>query len=157
ARDAAGNRTTSAGVTVTVSNTASTGPCPCSLWPAAATPSGIETSDTSAVEVGVRFRADADGAISGVRFYKGTTNTGTHVAHLWTNAGALLATATFSSETASGWQQVAFSSPVAVTANALYVASYHTDVGQYAVNANYFSTSGVDAAPLHAPVSSVSA
>ena len=81
--------------------------------------------------VGVRFRADTNGTITGVRFYKGAANTGTHVGNLWTNTGTLLATATFSGETASGWQQVTFSSPVAVTANTTYVASYHTNTGQY--------------------------
>ena len=30
-----------------------------------------------------------------LRFYKGASNTGTHVGHLWTSTGALLATATF--------------------------------------------------------------
>ena len=39
-------------------------------------------------------------------------NTGTHVAKLWTNTGTLMATATFTDETASGWQQVAFPSPI---------------------------------------------
>ena len=65
---------------------------------------------------GVRFRAEVDGLITGVRFYKSTTNTGTHVGHLWTRTGQLLATATFTNETASGWQQVSFATPVAVTA-----------------------------------------
>ena len=60
----------------------------------------------NAVEVGVKFRADADGRITGLRFYKGVGNTGTHVGHLWTRTGTLLATATFTSETATGWQQV---------------------------------------------------
>ena len=51
-----------------------------------------------------------NGYISGVRFYKGTTNTGVHIGNLWTTSGTLLATATFTNESASGWQQVNFSS-----------------------------------------------
>jgi hypothetical protein len=47
----------------------------------------------------------------------------------------------FSGESASGWQQVAFSRPVAVIANTTYIASYHT-AGHYAVDRNVFSTSG---------------
>jgi beta-lactam-binding protein with PASTA domain len=78
------------------------------------------------------------------------------VGRLWTNTGTLLATATFTNETASGWQQVAFSTPVAVTANTTYVASYHTNVGNYAVNVNYFATTGIDNAPLHALATGVS-
>ncbi|MGH9895842.1 MAG: DUF4082 domain-containing protein, partial [bacterium] len=50
---------------------------------------------------------------------------------------------------ASGWQQVTFSSPVAITANTVYVASYHAPNGRYAVNEGYFTT-GVDSPPLHA-------
>ncbi|MDA8187923.1 MAG: DUF4082 domain-containing protein, partial [Dehalococcoidales bacterium] len=36
------------------------------------------------------------------------------------------------------------------SANTVYVASYHTDVGRYAADDNYFANSGVDNAPLHA-------
>ena len=61
-----------------------------------------------------------------------------------------MATATFTGETASGWQQVTLASPVAVTANTTYVASYYAPVGRYSVDDNYFATSGVDNPPLHA-------
>jgi hypothetical protein len=91
-----------------------------------------------------------DGQIVGIRFYKSTTNTGTHTGSLWSNAGTRLATATFTGETASGWQQVNFATPVAITANTVYVASYHTDVGHYSGDNNYFATAGVDNPPLHA-------
>ena len=43
--------------------------------------------------------------------------------------GTLLASATFSNETASGWQQVNFSSPVSITAGTTYIASYEAPVG----------------------------
>ena len=114
------------------------------------------STDTKAVELGVKFRSDVTGTITGIRFYKASTNTGTHVAHLWSSAGALLATATFSSETASGWQQVNFSTPVAIAANTVYVASYHTNTGHYSFDNNYFATKGVDNAPLHALANGVS-
>jgi hypothetical protein len=151
ARDAASNTTTSVPVSITVSNAAPPpAACPCTIWIASATPSRIETSDKSSVELGVRFRSDTNGTVTGVRFYKGAGNTGTHTGKLWTNSGTLLATATFSNETASGWQQVMFNTPVAITANTTYVVSYHTNTGQYAVNDAYFATSGVDNPPLHA-------
>jgi hypothetical protein len=73
-----------------------------SLWSATATPAVAAENDSSAVEVGVQFRPSANGYISGVRFYKGSGNGGTHVAHLWTSAGTKLATATFAGETATG-------------------------------------------------------
>src|SRR5262245_34195043 len=97
------------------------------IWSASVVPSGPD-SDTSAVELGVRFRSDTSGVITGIRFYKFAGNTGTHIGNLWSNSGALLARATFTAETASGWQEMTFATPVAITANTIYVASYHTDV-----------------------------
>jgi hypothetical protein len=98
----------------------------------------------------VKFRAEVDGAITGLRFYKGSANTGTHVGRLWSSNGQQLASATFTNETASGWQTVSFAQPVPITANTTYVASYFAPNGRYAVNENYFTSSGVDSAPLRA-------
>jgi len=123
--------------------------CPCSLWSPSATPGNPAEADSSAIEVGVAFRSDVAGNITGIRFYKGSGNTGTHVANLWTASGTNLATATFSNETTTGWQQVNFSAPVAIKANTIYIASYHTTKGYYAADGGYFSTS-YDNAPLHA-------
>jgi hypothetical protein len=123
--------------------------CPCSDWNSSTTPSQLDSKDATAGEYGVRFRADFDGYITGIRFYKATTNTGTHIGNLWNNSGALLASATFTGETASGWQQVSFSNPVAITANTTYVASYFTPTGHYSDTAGYFTNSGSDAPPLH--------
>jgi hypothetical protein len=106
------------------------------------------------LELGVQFRADSNGYITGIRFYKNSANTGTHVGHLWSSSGMLLASATFTGETASGWQQANFSSPVAITANTVYVASYQTSVGHFSLDQGYFATSGVDNTPLHAPADS---
>jgi hypothetical protein len=110
-----------------------------SLFGTKDTPSVVASGDPNAVELGVKFTASANGTITGIRFYKGAGNTGTHVADLWTATGTLLATATFTSETASGWQFVSFASPVAITAGTTYVASYHTG-GNYSANPNYFTT-----------------
>jgi len=96
----------------------------------------------------VKFTSSSSGFITGIRFYKGANNTGPHVGNLWSSSGALLASATFTGETASGWQQVNFSSPVAITANTVYVASYFT-TGDFAVDRNYFNA-GVSNPPLQA-------
>ena len=112
--------------------------CPCTIWKPSDTPGIASQNDTNAVEVGVKFRADADGYITGLRFYKGAANTGTHVGHLWTNGGAPLATAAFSAETASGWQEVALPSPVAITAGTIYVASYQTPRRRYSAESGVF-------------------
>jgi hypothetical protein len=124
--------------------------CPCTIWQSTATPAVLSDSDSSAVELGVKFRSDLNGVITALRFYKGTANTGTHVGNLWTATGTLLATVTFSGETASGWQQASLPSSVAISANTTYVASYHTNVGRYSVTAPYFASAGVDRPPLHA-------
>jgi hypothetical protein len=116
----------------------------------------VDEGPDSSVELGVKFRSDVAGKITGIRFYKATANTGTHVGSLWNSAGTKLAAATFSGETASGWQQVSFSTPVAITANTVYVASYHANNGHYSADVNYFASRGVDNPPLHALANGVS-
>jgi Domain of unknown function (DUF4082)/Bacterial Ig-like domain/Bacterial Ig domain len=131
-------------------------PCPCSLFPATATPATITVQDANAVELGMKFTSDVNGTVTGIRFYKGPSNTGTHVGNLWTSSGQLLATVTFTNETASGWQQATFAQPVAITAGTIYIVSYHTNVGFYSANGGYF-TSAYDNAPLHGVANSTSA
>ena len=124
--------------------------CPCSIWPDTAAPAIETVSDSSPVELGVKFRSDSDGLITGIRFYKGPQNTGTHTGSLWTSNGTQLANATFSGESPAGWQTVSFSQPVTVSAGTTYVASYHTTAGMYSADVNGFSNTGVDRGPLHA-------
>ena len=124
--------------------------CPCSIRAPTDTPAAPSDSDTAAVEVGMKFRADVAGQITAIRFYKGSANTGTHVGHLWDATGTPLAIATFTSESASGWQQVNLTSPVTVAANNTYVASYYAPNGRYAADDDFFATTGVDNTPLHA-------
>ena len=97
----------------------------------------------------MRFRSSVNGFVTGLRFFKGASNTGTHVGNLWSSAGALLATATFTGESPTGWQTVTLSSPIAVTANTVYVASYFAPNGGYAASLNYFASSGVTSGPLY--------
>jgi hypothetical protein len=123
--------------------------CPCTAWGASTVPTNPQVADPNGVELGVKFRADVDGYIAGVRFYKGGGNTGTHIGNLWTQSGTRLATATFTGETGSGWQQVNFATPVAVTANTVYVASYYAPAGNYAGDNGFFAATGVDNGPIH--------
>ncbi len=126
------------------------------IWSSATVPSLVDAGADSSVELGVKFRSDVNGSITGIRFYKASGNTGTHVGNLWTSSGTLLRSATFTGETASGWQQVLFATPVPLTANTIYVASYHANSGHYSQDLNYFSTTGVDNPPLHALANGVS-
>ncbi|HXY38235.1 MAG TPA: DUF4082 domain-containing protein, partial [Vicinamibacteria bacterium] len=119
-------------------------------------PTQPDSGDPSQAEVGVKFTASTSGQITGIRFYKASTNTGTHVGSLWTTSGTLLAQATFTNETASGWQTVLFSSPVSITAGTTYVAGYLDIDGHYSVTEQGFA-SAVTNGPLTALANSTSA
>ena len=122
--------------------------CPCSIWSDTVTPAGPD-DDSNSIEVGVKFQSSTPGYITALRYYKFAENTGTHIGDLWTRTGTRLATATFTNETVSGWQQVTLSSAVAIDANTTYIASYHANGGRYAVNSQGL-TSGAVHAPLRA-------
>ena len=147
-------------VVFSLTNPTQTGPppanCPCTIWAPSAVPSSIDSGPGLPVELGVKFQSDTNGLITGVRFYKSSNNTGTHVGNLWSSTGTLLATATFSDESTSGWQQVNFSNPVPIAANTIYVASYHTNVSHFSFDPNAFANAGVDNPPLHALANGVS-
>jgi PKD repeat protein len=120
------------------------------IWSATAKPVLAADPDTTSVNLGVKFTASQNGYIKGIRFYKSLANTGTHVGVLWTSGGQKLAQATFTNETASGWQQVNFATPVAITANTVYIASYLAPGGRYANDDNYFATRSATNGPLRA-------
>jgi hypothetical protein len=94
-----------------------------------------------ALELGVQFRSSISGFITGVRFYKGTGSTnGADVGELYSGTGTRLAQANFGTESASGWQTVIFSTPIAVTAGTTYVAAYYNPTGWYAADDNGLAT-----------------
>jgi hypothetical protein len=111
-----------------------------SIWSLADKPAnGIAAADRNPVELGVSFVASTSGTITGIRFYKNFYDQGPHVADLWTASGTLIASATFTNETLSGWQIATFNTPVAITAGTSYIASYHSN-GFYSVDEGYFTT-----------------
>lgn len=121
-----------------------------SLWSASDTPAVTNSANSRPVEIGVRFKANVAGQVVGVRFYKGTQNTGTHTGKLWTADGKQLGSVTFTGESASGWQTATFSKPIDVAANTLYVASYFSPTGHQSYTRNTFSTTR-SVGPLSAP------
>lgn len=127
-------------------------PCPCHVFSA---PTGqSDFDDGTGLELGFKFKSQISGYITGVRFYKQGSMSGTHVGSLWqSGSGVNLASATFISESGSGWQDVTFSSPVAVTADTLYVASVTMPDGKYIASPNYFLTDQTNY-PLVVPSSS---
>jgi len=137
-------------VTWTFTTAASASACPCTIWTPATTPAQAAANDSSAVELGVKFRANQNGYITGIKFYKGTGNSGSHVGSLWNRTGTRLASVTFTGESATGWQTATFGAPVPVSAGTTYVASYFAPAGHYAANASYFASGATSRGPLTA-------
>jgi hypothetical protein len=119
---------------------------PCSIWPASATPAGSQ--QTTSVELGVKVQSSEAGYVTGINFYKADSSA-THAVSLWDGSGDLLGTSTSTGETSSGWQSVALSTPVAIAANTVYVASYHMPGGSFALTRPGFTTAVVNT-PLEA-------
>ena len=121
-----------------------------SIWGTAVPGFGTTTNDDPhPVEVGIKFRANIPVFIAGIRFYKGSGNTGMHIGSLWNSAGMRMASATFTDETETGWQEVLFAEPIPIAANTTYVASYFAPNGGYSYEPGYFA-SAYESGPLHA-------
>jgi hypothetical protein len=105
---------------------------PVSLFPTG-TPATPNAKASQSVQVGTRFTSNAAGVVTAIRFYKGSSNTGTHTGYLWNAKGTRVASVTFSNETASGWQTATLSAPVRLTVGAEYRVSVYAPSGYYAV------------------------
>ncbi len=124
-------------------NTSTSGQTVQSIWNNSVVGGTPSTVDTMNVEVGVKFRSNIHGKIKGIKFFKLAVATGPFVGKLYTSGGVLLASATFTSVSGSGWQTVEFSSPINIDANTTYVASYYAPKGNYAFDEYFFNASGV--------------
>jgi Domain of unknown function (DUF4082) len=84
------------------------------------------------ITVGMRFQSALSSSVTGVRFYKLPDMTGTHTGVLYNvGGGAPLATVTFTGETATGWQDQKFTTPVPIIAGTTYVIAVYMDNGFY--------------------------
>jgi hypothetical protein len=92
------------------------------------TPQLLNNSDGANInyELGMRFTATVAGQIKAIRFYKSPSEFGTHTGKIYSASGQLLASVTFSSETASGWQTQNLASPLSIAANTEYTVSVNT-------------------------------
>lgn len=125
--------------------------CPCSLWDGDAVPVRLDNNDGQAIETAVKLRADVDGRIVALRFYRAELSQGRHIGRLWSAGGALLGEAEYGGAgSVSGWQEAALPEPVAVRAGATYLASVYIESGYYVADIGYFADQGVDWPPLHA-------
>ena len=86
-------------------------------------PATLDATDGVSYELGMKFRSARGGKISAIRHWKAASETGAHVGRIWDASGTLLATVTFTGESASGWQQQALSAPLVIAANTTYVVS----------------------------------
>lgn len=115
--------------------------CPCTLFETTDVPAATNLNDNEGgIELGVKFKSTSSGYINGIRFYKGTSDVGTHTGSLWDINGNLLGQVIFMNETASGWQEAMLGTPIAISANTTYVVSYHSPTGYYAKTEPYFET-----------------
>jgi VCBS repeat-containing protein len=124
-------------------------PTTVSLFTASNTPAQTNLNDGTPLEVGVKFTSSTAGQVTALKFYRSPGDSGPDLLDLWTATGTKLASATFTNTAASGWQTVTLTTPVNITANTTYVASYHT-TGVYAVTEPFF-TADVTSGPLTAP------
>jgi hypothetical protein len=107
------------------------------IWGNSAPAELVSQSDSTSVELGTQFTAEADGTVSSVRFWKLPSQSGLHVGTLWTSTGTKLASAAFTDETAEGWQVAKFANPIALVAGRSYVVSYSAPDGGYAETASF--------------------
>lgn len=125
------------------------GTCPCTLFTDDSTPTVAAAADNASVTVGTRFTTSEAGKITGLRFYKGASNLGTHTGTLWGADGSALASVTFTNESSAGWQTAVFSTPVSVVPGVEYIASYTAPAGNYSVTPSQLA-SAVTRGPLTA-------
>ncbi|MCS3742684.1 DUF4082 domain-containing protein, partial [Rhizobium sp. BK661] len=129
-------------------NITTTVPSTYSLFSATSTPAQVNLNDGQQLELGVKFQSNVAGDITGIKFYRSANDNGQNVVDLWTTGGVNLGTATYTGTTGSGWQTVNFATPVNITANTTYIASYHT-TGAYVATDGFFAN-GVTNGPLSA-------
>ncbi len=91
------------------------------------TPSEANVSDNTTYELGMKFTSTKAGQITGVRFWKAASETGSHIGKIWSSSGTLLGSVTFANETASGWQLQALTTPVNIDPNTTYVVSVNVN------------------------------
>jgi hypothetical protein len=140
----------SEGSSNTVNVTVVSGPpptnCPCTIFTLAQGPVAPDNdgNDGNDITLGVKFQAAYDGTIAGIRFFAGASdNSSDHSVQLFRLDGTSIATATQpigQSTIPNGWNEILFSSPIPITANTVYVATYYSPGGNYTLTDNSFLT-----------------
>ena len=149
--DAQGNPITSGGTWsfTTAKPPNPPGVCPCSLFSDEATPTvaGDQRRRAAVARHALHLRReghrDRRPVLQVVRQHRARTS-----GSLWNANGVELASGTFTNESASGWQQLNFATPVAIAKNTPYVVSYRSTSGRYSATPNAFSERDLSWAPL---------
>jgi hypothetical protein len=114
--------------------------CPCTLQlPELSDRAVTHDADTAAVELGLRFRTDRDGSVTGLVFRSYASDPSLLTGHLWSSDGTLLAEGGSPQPLPDGSFQVTFAAPVPVQVGDTYVVSYYTPAGDYASTEDYFT------------------
>jgi hypothetical protein len=107
-----------------------TSSCPCRLFPGAVQRdyTGLSTANGRGagawtMEMGVKITVTQPAQLEAVRYFRDAAETGTHVGRVWSSSGTLLASASYTGETATGWQEATLSTPVKLVPGTTYVVS----------------------------------
>ena len=100
---------------------------------------GSSAFDGQPLTVGMKFQSTVAGQLLGISFWKTGLMTGTHIGALYDINGTLLASATFTAETASDWQTQNFALPVPIQPGVTYVAAVFMANGFYTFTDNIVS------------------
>jgi hypothetical protein len=76
---------------------------------------------------GMRFQVAVPGRIVAIRFLRPREETGGHVGRVWTGDGVELGRATFTDESAAGWQEAPLAAPVPVVPGAIYTVGVNVN------------------------------
>ncbi len=118
-----------------------------SLFDRQAPATGVSFNDNTAVELGMRFLASADGSVTELRYWRAAGDAGdtdVRTGRIWDDNGNLLGTVTFTSAPGeSGWQVAELDAPVEIDANTAYTVSYRT-TDNYIATIDFFATEYVD-------------
>jgi lysophospholipase L1-like esterase len=115
------------------------------------TPQVLTVNPGVSAEVGTKFTASAPVTITGMKFYKSTTNKST-IGSLWDPATKRRITTTIYPANATGWIEAKFSKPVVAKAGQSFVVSSFLPKGGYSETPGFFSTPKTEG-PISYPVS----
>jgi Domain of unknown function (DUF4082) len=97
-------------------------------------PSLVGLNDSTTYELGMKFTSTQAGQVVAIKYWKDIKENGVHIGRLWDASRRELGRATFTNETASGWQTAYLNVPVAILPNTEYVISVNTNAYYVATN-----------------------